>query len=190
MANEAKIISSSPDVATVQHGLSDVGQDQARKAGKDVVEYFNQHNYNGILILSSDYKRARETAEIVAECCQQHDIPIYSDKVILETRLRERWFGNWDGGSDSHYNDVWKDDEVDSSHTIENVESVDDVMNRTTSCILEWDSTVTNFLILLVAHGDVLQITQTAFAKVDGTCHRTACQHLETATLRPLQLAT
>lgn len=187
LANVAGIISSHPQVATVQHGLSDVGIQQAKRAGEHLVQYYQQHDYNGIVILASDYKRAKETAEIVAESCVTANLPLYQHEIILETRLRERWFGDWDGGSDEHYEDVWKDDAVDPSHTIGNVESVNDVMKRTTTCILNWDKTLVNNLILLVAHGDVLQITQTAFLKMDGSLHRT-CEHLETATLRPLVL--
>lgn len=174
--------------ATIQHGLSESGKEQAKKAGKDVVDYYQQHNHDGIVILSSDYKRAKETAQIVADCCLEGNLPLDRNHVIIETRLRERWFGDWDGGSDIHYKDVWKDDAIDPSHTLKNVESVNSVMNRTTSCVLEWDEKLSNKLILLVAHGDVLQITQTAFIKLDGSLHRT-CEHLETATLRPLVLA-
>ena len=40
-------------------------------------------------------------------------------------------------------------------------------------------------MVVLVAHGDVLQIAQTAFADVDPRTHR-SLEHLETATLRKL----
>ena len=86
-----------------------------------------------------------------------------------------------------HYQDVWNDDALDPSHTVANVESVNSVLDRTTTCVLEWDPKFSNQLVLLVAHGDVLQITQTAFLKKDGSLHRTL-EHLETATLRPLAL--
>ena len=188
MANMAKIISSNPAVATVQHGLSDTGRQQAQAAGQHVVDYYRQRNYDGIVILASDYLRAKETAEIVKDSCIREGLPLFRNEVIIDTRLRERWFGDWDGGSDQHYGDVWKDDAEDPSHTAKDVESVNAVMDRTTTCVLEWDAEHTNKLILLVAHGDVLQITQTAFAKLDGSLHRT-CEHLETATLRPLLLA-
>jgi broad specificity phosphatase PhoE len=191
LANEAKIISSHPEVATIQHGLSQVGQDQAEQAGRDVVKYFKDseaHSYDGICILTSDYLRAMETALYVAKAVVGADLPLFNDGVVFERRLRERWFGEWDGGSDVHYPDVWKDDAVDSSHTLRGVESVDSVMDRTTECVLEWDDRLDNQLVLLVAHGDVLQIVQTAFAKMDGTKHR-SLEHLETATLRPIALA-
>lgn len=191
LANEAQLISSHPDVATVQHGLSDVGIEQAQKAGRDVVEYYRSQNFNGICILTSDYLRAMETALHVAKAVSgsDTDIPLYNNGVVFERRLRERWFGDWDGGSDIHYPDVWKDDAIDADHTNRGVESVNAVMDRTTECVLEWDTKLDNLLILLVAHGDVLQIAQTAFAKVDGRDHRTAVEHLETATLRPIVLA-
>lgn len=192
LANVDGVISSNPQVATVQHGLSDAGREQAMNAGKHLVSYIEENDYDGIVILSSDYKRAKETAEIVAECCsQQGSVPLYRDGVIVESRLRERWFGDWDGGTDAHYEDVWKGDALDPSHTIKQVESVESVMDRTTQCVLEWDANgiiPEHHLILLVAHGDVLQIMQTAFAKMDGSLHRTL-QHLDTAKLRPLILA-
>lgn len=42
-------------------------------------------------------------------------------------------------------------------------------------------------MIVLTAHGDVLQILQTAFCKLPGTQHR-SIEHLETATVRALEL--
>jgi probable phosphoglycerate mutase len=186
MANVENIISSNPGIATRQHGLSPLGRQQAQQAGKHVVAYYQANNYDGILILSSDYRRAKETAEYVQTSIREASLPFRN--VILEKRLRERWFGDWDGGPDTYYQNVWQEDAVDPFHTLQNVESVNSVLERTTCCIVEWDAKFQNHLILLVAHGDVLQITQTAFAKMDGSLHRTL-PHLETATLRPLVLS-
>ena len=108
--------------------------------------------------------------------------------LVMETRLRERWFGEWDETSDANYPNVWKDDAVDPDHTIKGVESVHQVMARTTECITEWDELFEDCLIVCVAHGDVLQILQTAFCKMDGSQHR-SMEHLETAKLRKLELA-
>jgi probable phosphoglycerate mutase len=198
LANVAQIIASNPELACHNYGLSEVGKEQAKMAGATVVELYNtqsQHpqknyNYEGILLLSSDLLRAKETAEIVAEALQAASIPLYYDNVVIETRLRERGFGAWDGGSDKHYPDVWKDDAMDPTHEIQGVESVLSVMDRATQCIREWDTLVPNqMMVICVAHGDVLQILQTAFTKLDGSKHRTL-EHLETATLRRLELAT
>ena len=214
MANVQKIISSHPNVATIHHGLSPLGKEQALAAGKDVIDYYNNNNnnnnngdgdnnndksydYQGILILTSDYLRAKETAMIVGDAVQKAGLPLYNNSnnnnnnitITIDTALRERWFGIWDGGSDESYGTVWRDDAVNPSHTNGTVESVNAVMERTTACVLKWNNILTNHLIVLVAHGDVLQITQTAFSKLDGSKHRTM-KHLETATLRPLKLAT
>jgi probable phosphoglycerate mutase len=189
MANVEGVISSDPDIAIHKHGLSPAGREQAIQAGKDVVTYYQaNNNYIGIVLLSSDFKRANETAECLAECIREASLPLFRSAQVSEIRFRERWFGDWDGGSDSNYQRVWESDAVDSSHTLRGVESVDSVLRRTTSCILEWDAKFQNHLIVIVAHGDVLQMTQTAFLKMDASLHRTL-PHLETATLRPLVLS-
>lgn len=187
-ANVAKIIASSPEIACTNYGLSPAGKDQAIRAGQDVVQRYQEQTYQGVLILASDLLRAKETAETVAEAVQKASIPLYNNGVVIETRLRERGFGEWDGGSDEHYNDVWKDDAIDPTHTIQGVESVVSVMDRSSTCVLEWDIIVQNYFVICVAHGDVLQMLQTSFSKMDGSKHRTL-DHLETATLRPLLLA-
>mmetsp|Transcript_11267 Transcript_11267/g.16793 ORF Transcript_11267/g.16793 Transcript_11267/m.16793 type:complete len:82 (+) Transcript_11267:477-722(+) len=75
-------------------------------------------------------------------------------------------------------------------------------MYRTTELVLSLEHELSNsydaskeeeekerkpWLCVLVAHGDVLQIVQTGFKKMDGTTHR-SLDHLETATLRHLSL--
>lgn len=199
-ANVAKIIASGPQIACHQYGLSSNGREQAQQAGEAVVKfYLEQHNngkaFHGLCLLSSDLLRAKETAEIVAIAVQNHNqnnptirIPLWNNQVITETRLRERWFGEWDLSSDENYEKVWKDDAVDPSHRTLGVESVNSVMDRVTECILEWDLRMENHMIVCVAHGDVLQILQTSFCKLDGSKHRTL-DHLETATLRKLELS-
>ena len=167
------------------------------QAGDDVVQVFSNHPkpLKSVLLSSSDLLRAKETAQAVREKCEKAGIPLQEIEeqqlepgLVLETRLRERWFGDWDDGPDKHYQDVWKDDAVDPNHTLNGVESVNSVVDRTTTCLREWDERVSNRLIVCVAHGDVLQILQTAFKKMDGSKHRTM-EHLETAKLRHLELA-
>ncbi len=168
-----------------------MGREQAELAAHDVVNLVRSHQpkYQGVLILSSDLLRAKETADAVARALTAHvpNVPLVQQRVVIDVRLRERWFGNWDGGSDDHYHDVWKEDALDPSHQKEGVEAVTSVMQRATHCVVDWDAQVTNCLILCVAHGDVLQILQTAFVKMDGSLHRTL-DHLDTAKLRRLVL--
>ena len=187
LANVEKIIASSPEIAC-KYGLSVAGKEQALKAGETVVHQLQNQKYSGVLILSSDLLRAKQTAEAVAEAVRMSSTPLHTDGVILDTRLRERGFGEWDGGSDNNYNEVWKDDATDPNHEVQGVESVMSVMDRATTCIREWDAEFEDYMVICVAHGDVLQILQTAFCKMDGSKHRTL-EHLETATLRRLPLA-
>lgn len=181
-ANVAQLIASDPKIATVEYGLSALGKEQANNAGQDIAEAYSSKQYEGLLILSSDFLRAMETAE-----CASMAAGIEHGGVIVEKRLRERYFGKWDLGSDQHYNDVWIDDAVDPSHTLNGVESVQSVLNRTTEMILEWDQKYKEHMIICVAHGDVLQILQSGFSKMDCSQHR-SLEHLETATLRQVEL--
>ena len=137
--------------------------------------------------------------------------------VNVDPRLRERFFGEFNGESDDNYNRVWENDAVSADHTSWDVESVNSVMRRTSHLVLDLESKVlhsndvSKWNCLLVAHGDVLQIMQTAFCKIDGTKvlldlslysifniynsfieflfqHR-GLPHLDTAAIRALELA-
>jgi len=191
LANVAKIISSDPAVATVEHGLSDFGHQQAREAGRTFADNFSPKDYCGVAIFSSDFKRARETAEHMANACSEASIPLYMDGVVLQTGLRERNFGELNGGSDDRYQDVWDVDIDDPTHNEFGVESVYSVVERTTGLERDIDDELgtdgKRWKCVLVAHGDVLQILQTGFRKMDGSLHRTL-PHLETATVRDLEL--
>ena len=172
--------------------MSPNGHQQAEEAARCVVEHYYQKKnvpYSGLLILSSDFLRAKETAEHVVKAATagKHADILYKNGVVLEERLRERWFGDWDGGSDDGYNQVWKDDAINDEHCTAGVESAAEVMKRATACVSEWDRVVQNHMVVCVAHGDVLQILQAAFLAKPASQHRSV-QHLNTATLRHLVL--
>ena len=205
LANVAKIISSDPNISTVEHGLSDVGREQAKAAGDAfAAEYVgsssnstSSDNYRGVAIFSSDFVRARETASIFAQSLRRSGIPLYGGDVVLERRLRERYFGVLNGGPDTGYQAVWDADVGDADHNGFGVESANSVLERTTRFIAELDGRLSSqsgddgsrWKCVLVAHGDVLQIAQTGFLRhVDASRHR-SLQHLETATIRELILA-
>lgn len=185
--------------STLEHGLSELGKQQVTTSAIQFANSYNEScrdEYGGVAIYSSDFKRARETAEIFAKELKQAKIPLVFAPIKLETRLRERYFGDWNGKNDDHYKDVWSYDSSDPNHTEFNVESVNSVVHRTSGLILEIEEELENneyfllkkpIVIILVAHGDVLQILQTAFLKKDPRLHRSLL-HLETATLREFKL--
>jgi len=212
LANVAKIISSDPSISTVQHGLSELGKIQVRSSAvKFCSDYHHQqqkvlqnsedgtdvdNTFKGVAVYASDFLRASETAQIFTSELIKAGVPLYNSRVFEEVRLRERYFGSWNGKSDEHYQDVWNLDFEDPDHSTWGVESVNSVVARTSSLVWEIDKALNKDIsescpkpwkVILVAHGDVLQIAQTAFSKVDGRLHR-QLDHLETASVRELVL--
>ena len=198
-ANVANIIASNPDIACSRYGLSRLGKKQATKAGQDVLDTcrlraVNGRAFKGICVISSDLLRAKETAEAVRTAILGSlqeaigdPIGLHTGQVVFDTRLRERGFGEWDLTSDTNYKKVWEEDAMDPAHETKGVEAVISVMDRVSQFVIDWDERVNDHMIICVAHGDVLQILQACFSKLDGSQHRTV-DHLETATLRPLEL--
>jgi probable phosphoglycerate mutase len=103
----------------------------------------------------------------------------------LSPLLRERYFGDWEGLSCDHYLGVWQQDAVDPMVSRDQVESVAAVANRMQTLIWQTEQQYQNEHILLVSHGDPLQILLTAMAGENLRQHR-AIPKLQTAELRVL----
>jgi broad specificity phosphatase PhoE len=176
LANEREIIVSDPKEGVVGYGLTEEGK-------LEVARTVNEAKENNILdasaiIISSDFIRARETANIAAE--------ILGVKEVIQTpKLRERYFGQWEATHNSNYQKVWDDDVKDHTHTANDVESVADVLARGIALIKELEEKYSSQRILLVSHGDTLQILQTAFKQEHPSKHR-SLDHLGTAEIRRL----
>jgi len=189
LANVEGIISSSPDVAVHSHGLSLLGWEQAEAAGEDVFQRACRLGA-GVALVCSDFKRAKETAQAVHKRVRAAGMQIWpAEDVALEVLLRERDFGELDGTGTDGYDRVWALDAHDAHHTSYGVESVIAVRERVRQLLLRLSEEPSfdtgDWMVILVAHGDVLQIAQTLFAEIPGEQHRTL-DHLETATLRQL----
>ena len=189
-ANVAGIISSDPAIATCEHGLSDVGREQVTSAAEQLVARAKELSC-GVAICSSDFLRARHTADICHAAMVEADVAVWpTEGVSLRQELRERWFGIFDGGKDDMYENVWREDALDESHEKFGVESVRSVLIRARRLLATvraqlGPSHSQRWLLLLVAHGDVLQILQTHFDGVDPRLHRKVAP-LPTATLRAI----
>jgi broad specificity phosphatase PhoE len=176
LANQQGIIVSHPDNGRNNYGLSELGREQV-KASLQQDSYLDA----GTVIVSSDFKRARETAGIAFEMLA------CSASLCEEPRLRERDFGELELGADDRYNEVWQQDEVNPDSQLRGVESVNQLMDRVTSVVADYENHYFGTIILFVSHGDALQILQTAFARLDASTHR-QLEHLHTAEIRQLQM--
>lgn len=189
LANVEGVISSDPAVACNHHGLSETGLQQARRAAEAVCAEALSTGVDGVAIVSSDFKRAWQTAQAVHTAVIARGLScVPASAVCAETLLRERSFGTLSGGPDSRYADVWVHDAVSATHTEFGSEPVTSVRERAWGVVERLEAELPGrCMVVLVAHGDVLQILQTRFACVDPRTHR-SLPHLETATLRRLSL--
>jgi len=177
-ANAQEIIVSNPAIGTKEYGLVEEGRQQVIDS---VTKAKDQHILDkDTIVVSSDFTRTKETAEITKDILK-------TDEIILTPKLRERFFGNWDQKHNRHYQNVWVEDIKDPHHKDNDVESTEEVLDRTTSLIKELEEQFDEKKILLVSHGDALQILQTGFEKVDSSQHRELA-HLNTAEIRELTL--
>jgi broad specificity phosphatase PhoE len=132
------------------------------------------------VICSSDFARARQTADVV----RAH---LGAGEVVIAGALRERCFGPWEGSSTGNYARVWAADETGPGPADGGVEPVTAVLDRVTAFIADLERRHRGRHILLVSHGDTLQILQAGFLRVDPSRHR-SLPHLATAEIRRLQL--
>jgi len=138
-ANVEGIISSDPSISTVTHGLTARGVEQVTDQASQWSARFPPNQ--PILLISSDFTRARETAQ------ELHRRLRVRAPIAIETRLRERSFGEFNGQHTDNYQRVWNEDAKSADHTTYGVESVHAVVKRATSLILDleegrcpWDS--------------------------------------------------
>ena len=133
------------------------------------------------LVFASGFARALQTAEIARE-------RLGAAAVTVHPGLRERYFGELDGGPVSGYPLVWAADEADPLTGAYGAEPAAAVLDRTTAVVAALERLHAGRDILFVSHGDPLQILQAGFARVPPSRHRDL-PHLETAEIRPLRLA-
>jgi len=160
-------------------GLSEAGREQVRSAVSRWIDSGDLDRET--LIIASDFLRARHTAEIAASVLGS-TVP-----VSFTPHLRERFFGTWEKTGSENYDRVWADDAQQKTDKKTLVESVTRVLDRGLACIGETEAAHSDRDILLVSHGDILQILMTAFQGCPPHCHR-ELPHLETAEIRRLLL--
>ena len=177
-ANVAHILLSHRKEGTVSFGLSPKGKKQVKiSVSKSKKEKILDSD---VIIYSSDFLRAKETAEIARKL-------LGVKKINFHKKLRERYFGKFDKTSLDNIKIAWAHDEKNPNHKHQGVESPNKVLKRTLAVIAELDKKYKGKKILLVSHGDVLQILHTHFSKKPVSQHR-HIPHLETAEIRELKV--
>jgi glucosyl-3-phosphoglycerate phosphatase len=157
-----------------KYGLTDLGRQEALMAATESALS------SETVICCSDFARAVQTARIVGAALGAAD-------VIVTKALRERCFGDWEGMACENYVTVWAADKVSPDHSESNVESASAVLARATAFIITLEQRYSGREILLVSHGDTLQILQAGFLRMDPGQHRDL-PHLEPAEIRRFRL--
>ncbi len=161
-ANVKKLIASSPAAAGEAYGLTDTGRSQVRTSVIAALA-------NGTLpatcrIVSSPLLRARETAAIAAE--------VLGTSVRVDARLAERGFGEFELGSDEHYERVWSEDRANPTHQSWGVESATSILDRVTTLLRELHASDGAGAFLLCTHGDVASVLLCATQGLSLSQHR------------------
>lgn len=160
------IVSRPSDGVRPEHGLTVLGRSQAEAAGRSLSATLGISR--PILILSSDFSRAWETAA-----------PIHAlnpgSVLRQDARLRERFFGSYDGRSSGFYESVWREDVAfgrSGDRGESGAESVYAVAGRMGQVVRMCNSLYSGHVVVLVGHGDSLTILQTGFECVQPFEHR------------------
>ncbi|KAK3020942.1 hypothetical protein RJ639_046598 [Escallonia herrerae] len=171
-----------------EYKLASEGVNQARLAGeaflkasvclKDKMVYLLEHRMRNeaseyltielkeeniplenVRICYSPFSRTSHTAKVVASAL---NIPFDGPQCKVIEEFRERFFGpSFELMSHDKYLDIWALDERDPFMPPEGGESVADVVSRLTRALGTIESEFQGCAILVVSHGDPLQILQT-----------------------------
>ncbi|MEA2117910.1 histidine phosphatase family protein [Halovibrio sp. HP20-50] len=157
-ANAAGLIISSPERGVENFGLSEYGEQQ-------LAERMTSWRWPvPTRVVHSDFLRTTQTAARVAAA--------FGLVPSVDTRLRERYFGELEGQGDELYPRIWALDAQNAEHQHHGVEAVSAVANRMRVVIELFEQRTSGETIVLVSHGDPLQILLTSLAGRPLTTHR------------------
>ena len=145
-ANVLGVISSHPSNAVFGAGLSAQGHRQVTERCERLRTEIQRES---TVVYSSDFRRARESAELVARVLGLPDPTSFP-------LLRERGFGALEGLSTSFYPIVWAMDAVGA--TLPGIEAARSVAARMWGAIKLLEARHAQTTIVLVSHGDPIQM--------------------------------
>lgn len=115
------------------------------------------------LIITSPFLRTVESAQVAASL-------LGARTPVTDERARERDFGSLNGQCAEKYEDVWRQDLGGQLPTA--YESTQAVMQRMTDLVLELCGKHAGARVLLVSHGDPLNILTCALGRHSASAHR------------------
>ena len=127
VGNVAHILVGNPDIGTVSYGLIGDGRKQSQATAEEL-RAMNGSDFDNWIIYSSDFLRARETAEII-----RWKLGIRAFQ--LTPKLRERSFGKLEGGSDRRFKEFYHHDRTCANESYMGVESAASIQDRVTSLV-------------------------------------------------------
>lgn len=149
--NVQRLITCDPVDSVTKYGLTQHGRQQVLKSAG----IFASEHESKPVIISSDFLRASQTAQILAE--------VYKVDFENDERLRERDFGQLAGQSIDNYAKIWDVSDQDPNATPFEAESSQSVLDRVKSVIDECEARYKSRNIILVSHGDPLVIACSYF---------------------------
>lgn len=158
-ANKAGIILSDlKEGKKEKYSLTDKGKEQVKES---IQIAKGRYKLGGdVTIVSSPFSRCKKTAEIA-----KNSLGVQS-RIVVDDRLRERWFGKFEGGSHDLYKKVWLEDKNNIKYSENDIESVSMLEKRLKSFIDDTESKYKDKVILLSTHGDVLRVLYAIFHKI------------------------
>jgi broad specificity phosphatase PhoE len=174
-ANTAGIIISHPENGIRSDwGLTPRGEEQVRAAAQKF------QPGKPLYIFHSDFSRTAQSALIFAA-----ETPCR--KILPSILLRERFFGLLEGKSNHRYQDIWELDNAESALEPFGAEPAESVFNRMSRFVEVVNNRFSGAAILIISHGDPLQILLTRTHNLEPQQHRQV-PHLNTAEIRELLL--
>ncbi|KAG9452641.1 hypothetical protein H6P81_005545 [Aristolochia fimbriata] len=174
--NERGLIVSSVEKGVLEeYGLAQEGVGQAQLAGELLLKELQLTNtpLDAVRICYSPFSRTTQTAKTVAN---ELNLPFESPQCKVIENLRERYFGpTFELLSHEKYSDIWALDEKDPFLPPDGGESVANVVSRLAAALESLEAEFDGCTILIVSHGDPLQILQTilhAANQLENACSK------------------
>ncbi|VVB09585.1 unnamed protein product [Arabis nemorensis] len=146
-----------------EYQLAPDGVAQAHLAAELFLKQLKESNIqlDHVRICYSPFSRTTHTAKVVAQVL---NLPFDGPHCKMMEALRERYFGpTFELQSHDKYQEIWDLDEKDPFMRPQGGESVDDVVSRLATAIESMEAEFHRCAILVVAHGDPLQMLQNIF---------------------------